>query len=301
MRWVKHLTRARNDPRMVQLLDECGPLGYGAYWMIVEIVGEQLEPGAAPAVSYSLPQWSRMLYMHHHRVSNLLTAMDVIGLVKVEYVSGKIRVNVPNILKYRDEYSKKSGVARDEVSQDRIDIEQKNRSEQIRTETPSSPSGDGQVLTPEIQPDFPLWAGTSLGEKRSFTGTRCPSDTAPDPFEDWFEREFWPAYPRKVAKSDAKKAGRKALQTAEHRDQAMRRLKHDCAEWIGRPPEKRPHATTWFNQNRWKDPIEDDPMPLLAVGATASPVKADARNALMRRRILEEIHEQQSGETLQRA
>jgi hypothetical protein len=74
-----------------------------------------------------------------------------------------------------------------------------------------------------------------------------------DPVEIWFTAEFWPVYPRHVAKAAALKAARAVLRTPELRASAMRGLFLQLPDLSSRPPDKRPHAATWINGRRWED------------------------------------------------
>lgn len=116
MKWLKHMTATRRDEKVSAYLDAAkNPIeAYGFWWMVLEIVAEQMEPGSEKcSVTYSLPHWSRLLYSHHHKVTSLLGNLEGNGLVTLQYGSSNgvqlVTVTIPNLLKYRDEYSRKSG------------------------------------------------------------------------------------------------------------------------------------------------------------------------------------------------
>lgn len=116
MKWLKHMTATRRDEKIAAFMDGArNPIeAYGFWWMVLEIVAEQMEPGDEKcSVTYSLPHWSRLLYSHHHKVITLLGNLEGNGLVTLQYGSSNgvklITVTIPNLLKYRDEYSRKSG------------------------------------------------------------------------------------------------------------------------------------------------------------------------------------------------
>jgi hypothetical protein len=77
-----------------------------------------------------------------------------------------------------------------------------------------------------------------------------------DPATEWFNREFWPAYPRHTAKKDGLAAARKL--TEQERAAAIFGLKSQLPELRARDPSKIPHPATWLNGRRW----EDEPAPL---------------------------------------
>lgn len=84
--------------------------------------------------------------------------------------------------------------------------------------------------------------------------TSSVSLTHPDDTEEFLT--FWNAYPRKVAKAAARQAFRRAMKKVSF-DEIMVALA-DFRKAVA-DQEKRfiPHATTWLNQERWEDEIED--------------------------------------------
>lgn len=119
MRWLKHLSCAHRDEKITELISECGLEGYGFFWLLCEVVAESMDKSDRCELTHPLPQWSHLLYSHHHRVSKYLGKLQVIGLCEVSNGDGNIRVAIPNLLKYRDEYASrvgtKSGQNRDNV------------------------------------------------------------------------------------------------------------------------------------------------------------------------------------------
>lgn len=116
MRWFKHMAHSADDEKLSDFLCECGLEGYGFWWRLLEIISSHMEKGSDKcSVTYPLTMWSRLLYSHHHKVGKYLGKLEVRGMVRLMYVEGKIEVSIPNLLKYRDEYSKKSGQKKDNV------------------------------------------------------------------------------------------------------------------------------------------------------------------------------------------
>ncbi len=110
MRWVKHQTATARDEKMARFLEETGLAGYGFYWRLLETVAEQIGPGdTVCSVTYTPRQWCRLLVVHHHRLRTTLGTLEKHGLVSHAYGEGSLTVRMPNIAKYRDEYSRKSG------------------------------------------------------------------------------------------------------------------------------------------------------------------------------------------------
>lgn len=69
---------------------------------------------------------------------------------------------------------------------------------------------------------------------------------------------FWSSYPRKISKKMAKRAWEK-LSTAQQKE-AIEGLKGYVLYWERKGIEKEfiPHASTWLNQERWDDELEDE-------------------------------------------
>lgn len=71
-----------------------------------------------------------------------------------------------------------------------------------------------------------------------------------------FEQDFWPSYPRKVGKFDARKAWLKVKPWSQDLcDEVFAGLARSIANWEALEVEKRfiPHASTWLNGRRWED------------------------------------------------
>jgi hypothetical protein len=83
--------------------------------------------------------------------------------------------------------------------------------------------------------------------------------------EHWFESEFWPAYPLKVAKARALRAMRRLKPDATLRAVIMARLR----DWLderralertrGAFVPQLPHPATWLNDRRWTDEAANVP------------------------------------------
>jgi hypothetical protein len=82
-----------------------------------------------------------------------------------------------------------------------------------------------------------------------------------NPFDEWFEREFWPLYPRKVAKAGAKKSARKKGKSEAGRQEIIQGLKRQLPELRSRELEFVPYPQTWLKQKRYLDdePSRDAP------------------------------------------
>jgi hypothetical protein len=108
-----------NDEGLARLVGSGGEKGlyrYGLWWRVCEILADQLGPkDTAASVSYTISRWSALLSLRASGVHSALTTLTLTRGVSVLREGDEIRVTIPNLLKYRDEYSKKSGHAPDTV------------------------------------------------------------------------------------------------------------------------------------------------------------------------------------------
>ncbi len=116
MRWFKHMTRAHTDERLARFRERAGIGGYGLYWLLVEIIAGEMGPRETNAsASYSVRNWTKLLDVRPSFFRKHISSCQGVGLISFETRDDLITISIPNILKYRDEYSEKSGVRRDKV------------------------------------------------------------------------------------------------------------------------------------------------------------------------------------------
>jgi len=170
MRWFKHMTNSRNDEKLAELLATHGLEGYAFWWLLLEVIGAAVEKDHGPELTYPITQWALALHSHPNRVRKYLVALGSEAgsggcslLVADNLPDGRIRVQIPNLLKYRDEYSRKSGHSPDSVRRDtraRSETETETETEAKRT---SCASLDEASLVSEAPPPLAV----SANKKRS--------------------------------------------------------------------------------------------------------------------------------------
>lgn len=72
-------------------------------------------------------------------------------------------------------------------------------------------------------------------------------------FDSWFEREFWPHYPKKVGKAAARQSAKRKMTTRELMDRALAAIQAQAPTVDD--PRYFPNGSTWFNQERWNDEV----------------------------------------------
>ena len=118
MRWFKHLTRSHEDEKMARVLDKFGPGGYGCYWIILELIAANMESCRSTSLTIPLKKWSKSCGFSVKKFQNFVRFLSDIGCISVELQNNSenlLQINCPNLLKYKDEYLRKSGQTPDKL------------------------------------------------------------------------------------------------------------------------------------------------------------------------------------------
>jgi hypothetical protein len=102
-------------------------------------------------------------------------------------------------------------------------------------------------------------AATTDSPKRKPNTSRESASVDPS-IREWFERDFWPLYPRHEGKQPALKAANEKATTPEKRAFYLARLKSQLPAYEQRKSESGqrviPMGATWFNQDRAEDELD---------------------------------------------
>jgi|GEM_PF-5161273 len=148
MRWFKHLTNAHDDECMSELIDEFGPEGYGVWWIILEKIAAQMDKTERCFARYSLKKWSKtcgISVKKFQKTVSFLSKLEKVTAKKCEKNSDFLIIECRNLLKFRDEYTKKSIQTPDKrrilsgATPDQETDEQKQKQKQKQKQTPHSP------------------------------------------------------------------------------------------------------------------------------------------------------------------
>lgn len=125
-----------------------------------------------------------------------------------------------------------------------------NLTKKVNLEGYPSPKGEGN-LRPDSESDSDSSKNSKNTEKPS-TRARAVSDER----EAWFA-EVWEIYWRHIAKAAALKAYLKHVEDEQVRVNVRLAVIAQRPAMLAREPDKRPHFSTWLNQHRWEDEIEE--------------------------------------------
>jgi hypothetical protein len=105
------MTTSVEDEKHEALIEKCGMAGYGAYWVVAEKIGGQVRPeSVSTSKALTWRNWARHLRTSVQQAQFWVRSMHQVGLVGLTEVNGVAEVDMPNILKYGDEYSKRVGI-----------------------------------------------------------------------------------------------------------------------------------------------------------------------------------------------
>ena len=109
MKWIKHATDCSQDPKIQMILDEFGPQGYAAYWLIVERIASEFD-GISKLESLTLSGkiWQKISFFSKKNLKTFLNFSKKIQLLDFREDGNLITIIIPNLLKYSDEFTRKA-------------------------------------------------------------------------------------------------------------------------------------------------------------------------------------------------
>lgn len=236
MKYINHLTCAFQDEKMQAAVAAGGLKAYAAYWIILETIGAQIRPeSVSTGLTLTWPQWGAKLLVDVRTARKLASILQTAALIMLQDSGKSARIEIPNILKYCDEYSRKIGIKSGQtpdITPDKLRtlsgapaLQTLKTLDQDQKHTPkiSSPkNGSGRVLV-EYSEEF---------------------------------KEFWAAYPLKIRKLIAFK---KYQSVRKHPEHTRARVNDSAVEYAAIcKREKREdryilHPATFLEKDRWKD------------------------------------------------
>ena len=107
MKWFKHMTNSSLDERLARFTDKYGLEAYGFFWRVLEAIAANVDENNRKHVQYSTKSWCKLLGIRPQTFRKLIQESSVLGLFQVSFNSDLVSVESPNILKYRDEWTRK--------------------------------------------------------------------------------------------------------------------------------------------------------------------------------------------------
>lgn len=201
MRWFKHMTGSRTDEKIALVMDEFGLEGYGAFWVLLEMVASKVDEKNCISVTYPESTFCRTLGVSRGKLAKFLQFFAEIGIFSVEKCGKSITIGSPNILKYRDEWTAKkarnSGVTPEKLRCKETDTDTDiDKEKTILTDSPKESCAPVEKIVVEVNPEPASIPGLSATpepkpepepspppeparRRREPNGTRIPDDWEP--------------------------------------------------------------------------------------------------------------------------
>jgi hypothetical protein len=177
LRWFKHLTDASDDDFLKVLEHEYGWEGYGRWWKLCEIVGKNVKKNDTVATrSLPWPEWQTKLKGKRNQLRCFVECLANHGRISFKETGDILEISLPKLLKYRDEYSKKSGHTTD-TNPDSVGVQ--------NTEDRST-----EENRPNSRPDFTDDSREMKAAKYLFSKIRENNAGAKEPTWQQWAREF---------------------------------------------------------------------------------------------------------------
>jgi len=133
MRWFKHLTLAHAHEDLSEVLEVGGAEAYGVWWLILEDVAALMDKGTTcPSATHSVVKWAQICHCSVRAFRSISHSLHEKSLIECQTTGERLRIVVRKLVKYRDEYSKKSGQTQDSRAETdtEVDTEGEKRRDQ---------------------------------------------------------------------------------------------------------------------------------------------------------------------------
>jgi len=107
MKWFKHYSNASNDSAINRLEDEFGHLGYAAYWKILEICSDKWDGKSDPIFTLNKKLIQNKLRIKSKQTTLVMNSLSLSKLFKVTENDYEFIIEIPNLLKIKDNHTKK--------------------------------------------------------------------------------------------------------------------------------------------------------------------------------------------------
>lgn len=159
MRWFKHMTDASDDEFMVLLEAQFGLEGYARWWKLLESVAVQMDKTNKCSVVYSWVKWQTILKGKRNKLETFLKQLENESRIITKQTGNVLEIKIPKLLKYRDEYSKKSGQEKDK---DSPSVRRKIQNTETETDIPPYREAGLSVISQDYQPSDTILARAKM-------------------------------------------------------------------------------------------------------------------------------------------
>jgi hypothetical protein len=108
--WFKHKTHdCLQSESLSVLLAKEGFAGYGRWFRLLEIVAAQMDKTDRCHAEYPIGKWCSLLGLKQKKLISFLELTENELKTNIKHSENIIRIEIPNLLKIRDEYTARSG------------------------------------------------------------------------------------------------------------------------------------------------------------------------------------------------
>lgn len=260
--YISHDIKASSDAKIVKLLIKHGNKGYGLYWRIIEEMAQQ---GGKLTLDYNV-----LGYTFRESAEVIKSIINDFGLF---VVSEDKTFSSNRLSKEIDFINEKSQKARDKANK-----RWKNEDDKNATALPQHSTGNSTAKQEQCTSNAYNITQHNIKDKEYISPSKndggdsdsqklLPLITIAKEENKASKEEqlslqadfdfFWKIYPKKQGKKEAYKAYTKARKKA-GRDELLEALREvKTKDWCNRELQYVPHASTWLNQERWNDEVQE--------------------------------------------
>ena len=177
MKWFKHMTNSHDDEGLAHIIDVYGAKGFGIWWLLLEIIAGQMDKTDKCSVKYPEKRWCKLLGTRKEYLRQILTSfadhLDIIvrsssddPRMNQSSSSIHLEIKIPNLLKFRDNYTKDLVVTDKFLPSIEVEVEVEEEEEE-RGETVVSFAESDKIApgtTTKNPEPYPLKSGESETE-----------------------------------------------------------------------------------------------------------------------------------------
>lgn len=108
MRWFKHLVGSWDDEKIAGAVSDHGLELYGFWWRILEIIAKQMDSSPKTYCQYSVKTWAKFAGISPKKFQKFAGILIEKKLIFTENILGEIKIDIPNLVKFRDEWTSRN-------------------------------------------------------------------------------------------------------------------------------------------------------------------------------------------------
>jgi uncharacterized phage protein (TIGR02220 family) len=134
MKWFKHLAEAHDDEKLSEVLCIHGPGAYGVFWLIVESIAAQMDKSDRCSAKYHVKKWASIAHVDRRTLARYLQTFNILTLIVYQECDNFVTIEIPNLLKLRDNYTKDLQVTNKKSSKQEVEVEVEEPKPEIKVD-----------------------------------------------------------------------------------------------------------------------------------------------------------------------